>query len=294
LTAPNFFFDPNSAEEKTDLYIPFTSLGSPSSLKLVALASEEESLRLWAAMPDHNPLNSQLAVNPVALTALDLPFALTQHYEWANVGSAGVCPAAGQFQNANLHFELVSEPAGVSVGFLRHDLPGLTLPNVALDANLDGVLDNSLPLDLDPVPVGRDLVISYTLHYANNGQADATNVVADITAAGGLASLSTNSLALGTIAAGSSGSMNFTAVVNPDLDGESAEIQLEISDAVHAPFDWLWQQHDVDSVGPTDVKVVSPIAYIGAYTNTLRGIATDVSGIPEITLRINGSRHLRY
>ena len=66
LTAPNFLFDPNADEEHTDLYIPFSWLGSPSSMKLVALASEEESLRLWAAMPDHNPLNSERAVNPVA------------------------------------------------------------------------------------------------------------------------------------------------------------------------------------------------------------------------------------
>ncbi len=289
LSAPNFLFDPNSGIEKTDLYIPFTMLGSPSSLKMVALASDEEALRLWAAMPDHNPLNSEKAVNPAAYTTLDLPFALTQHYEWANVGAAGVCPATGQFENADMHFELIAEPAGVSVGFLQHDLAGLIVPATALDADLDGNPDAALPLDLDPLPVGQGLVVSYTLNYENRGTAAATGVVADITAAGGLASLSNNTLPLGTIAAGSSGSVSFTAVVDSGLDGESAEIQVEVADSVHAPFEWLWQQHDIDSVGPTDVEITSPVTYIGANVSTLRGVVTDVSGVPEITLRVNNS-----
>ncbi len=270
LAAPNFFLGPEGGVMTTDLYIPFTSLGlnSGSSLKLVALASEEDTLHVWSAMPDHNPLNSQRSVNSVAIPTLDLPFALTQQFEIYNLGS-GVVPSSGQFEDADLHFELTSVPAGVSVGFLQHDLPGLTLPGVALDANLDGVLDMVLPaaLNINPVPVASGQLITYMLHYSNNGPANATGVMVSIMAAGGLKDLSITSISIGTIAAGNSGIVVFTAVVDSTLDGESAEVQMKIYDSTHAPFDWLWVQHDIQSNSAPTANTGGP--YLGAVNTSI-------------------------
>ena len=82
---------------------------------------------------------------------------------------------------------LTSHPGGVEVGYLRHDLPGLTSPNGQLDANLDGVPDQpGLPLDTDPAPIGQGQTVSYTLQIANDGAAGASGVTIALTARGGL------------------------------------------------------------------------------------------------------------
>src|SRR5690606_13576841 len=53
----------------TDLYLPFSLLGlsNASSLGIVAVASEEGALQLWAASPDKNPLNSARVINPAVV-----------------------------------------------------------------------------------------------------------------------------------------------------------------------------------------------------------------------------------
>ena len=64
----------------TDLLIPRAWLGSPATLKLVALASEDTALRVWATMPDKNPLNSPRVINSIGL-----PFAGLELYAHAAV-----------------------------------------------------------------------------------------------------------------------------------------------------------------------------------------------------------------
>jgi hypothetical protein len=203
LSAPNYLFDADRHPATTDLYLPFNWLGSPSSLKLVALASEENALRIWAAMPDKNPLNSQRAVSSVGVPYLTHAFTLTQQYEWPALGAAGVCPSAGQFEDADLHVTLTSNPGGVEVGYLEHDLPGLTLPQSQLDGNLDGITDQAnLPLDTNPAPIGQGQTVSYTLHIANDGEAPASGVVVSLTARGGSNSRTHERDNIGTLAAG--------------------------------------------------------------------------------------------
>lgn len=286
LGASNFQYDPSTQDGSTDLLIPFTWLESPTALKLVALASENTVLHVWAAMPDKNPLNSQRSVSSVALPYLNLPFTLTQQYAWSNLG-AGVCPASGQFEDADLHASMSVEPVGVFVGFQEHNLAGMTPPGALLDSNLDGTLDQrGLPLDTNPDPIGQGLVVSYTLRIANEGQADATGVVVTLTARGGLEFPGTTQvLSVGTLGAGMTATLEFSARVNTTLDGESGEINAEVADAVHGPFDWLWVQHDIDTLGPENVNIVSPMAYIGAFTTTIRGTSYDRSTVPGIELQ---------
>ena len=85
------------AQLVTDLYLPFAMLGitnpAASPLDLIALASEEDALHLWATLPNTNPVNSSRSVSSLAGTAAaeTLVFDLTQRYHWDQVGS-GLCP----------------------------------------------------------------------------------------------------------------------------------------------------------------------------------------------------------
>ena len=101
LAAAQFAYDPALRDGLTDLALPYDLLGLPSdgsgSLGLVAFASEDEAprtagLRLWAAMPPQNPVNSTLAGPALAGQA---DFALARGYLWPALGS-GVCPAASE------------------------------------------------------------------------------------------------------------------------------------------------------------------------------------------------------
>ncbi|NJL33382.1 MAG: hypothetical protein HC893_05405 [Chloroflexaceae bacterium] len=62
-------------------------------MQLIALASDEGAMRLWATMPDGNPLNSPRVANPLlADGAANRPFTLTRAFSWASFG-AGACPS---------------------------------------------------------------------------------------------------------------------------------------------------------------------------------------------------------
>ena len=281
LDADHYQLDLDSQPAHTDLLIPWGWLNSPISLKLVALASDEDALRIWATMPDKNPLNSERVVSPVATDYITMSFALTQQYAWTALGS-GVCPNQGQFADADLRVNLAADPPGVEVGFLEHDLPGLLTPGQPLDGDLDGDLDMALPVDVQPALVGNGQSITYTLTYTNVGQSIAPGATVTLTARGGveLAGGSPQVIVLN----GVSGTIQIPATVNAALDGQSAEVDAVVADAAHGTFDWLWVQHDVDTVPPEDLEIEAPVAYARAYTNTVRGSVSDPSGVPLVEL----------
>ena len=59
-------------------------------LSLLALASEEDALRLWATLPSTNPVNSSRVINTEAYVSETQQFSLSQRYHWDNVGGGGV------------------------------------------------------------------------------------------------------------------------------------------------------------------------------------------------------------
>lgn len=92
----------SKGKESTDIYLPFSAIGingSPASasLKMVALASEEEALKLWTTLPNNNIINSE-KVFDIESDAQQL-FALTTSYEWPSLG-ADICPS-GFLTDAN-------------------------------------------------------------------------------------------------------------------------------------------------------------------------------------------------
>ncbi|HNT77973.1 MAG TPA: hypothetical protein PKH77_23415, partial [Anaerolineae bacterium] len=283
---PYYQLDTTLHPVHTDLAIPFDwlSITVTTPVKMVALASEEGTLRLWAAMPDKNPLNSGWAINTLAeVETAGSPYALTQYYAWDAL-APGLCPNAGQFTDADLLVELRADPPGVEVGYLADDLLFLT-PGQPLDANLDGRPDAPLPMETNPTLIGEGMVVTYTVRYANAGTDVAPDVVITATARGAVA-LGSDPLVivLGDVGAGVTATRQFTGVVDTSVYTASGEVLAIVSDATHGPFDWLWVQHGVDQAAPERVEIEAPLVYIQPYTNTAHGAAYDPSGVSTITL----------
>ncbi len=272
----------------TDMSLPFHWLGitETTSVKIVALASEENALRLWAAMPEKNPLNSEWAINTLAEVEqiASASYALTQQYEW-NALTPDLCPNAGQFTDADLLVGITAEPPGIEVGYLEHDLLFLT-PGQFLDGDLDGEPDVVLPMDTDPGLIGHGMIVTYTIQYANEGTEVAPGVRVTVTAQGAVQFASDPlAIILGDVAAGVTATHEFTGVVNTSVYTTSGDVMAVVADDTHGPLDWLWIQHDVDTVAPERVEIESPLAYIQPYSNTIRGTVYDPSGVTTITLR---------
>jgi hypothetical protein len=283
---PHYQLDTTLYPIHTDLVLPFSWLGitQGGGLKMVALASEEDTLQLWAAMPDKNPLNSQLAINSLAeIGQAGVPYSLTQQYEWDAL-APGLCPNAGQFTDADVSVDISADPAGVEVGYLEHNLLHL-VPGSPLDRDLDGKLDMTLPLDTDPGLIGHGMVVTYTLCYANRGTEVAPDMRVTVTTRGAV-KLGSDPLVLnlGDVGDGVTATLQFTGVVDTSVYTASAEVNAIVADGTHGPFDWLWIQQDVDRAAPKDIEITAPLAYIRPYTNTVRGKVYDPSGVPAIGL----------
>ncbi len=274
-----------------DLLLPFSWLNitNASSLKLVALASEEDALQLWATMPDKNPLNSPRVISPLAFGRDLNSFALTQYYEWASLQVApGILPNEGQFVDGDLQVTLTAVPSGIGVGFLNSDLLYLLAPGSRLDADLDGVPDLALPLDINPVPLVDGQVVSYTINFTNRGTGTIDNAQLQLTAFGGIqfAGGATQVVDLGPVAAGSTGSITVEATVNAALNGQAAELTAVLSDDTHEAFDWFWIHHDLDTAAPTGLTIDTPQVYVRPQSQTLFGLVQDASAIANIEVEM--------
>jgi NADPH:quinone reductase-like Zn-dependent oxidoreductase len=102
-----------------------------ASLGLLAFATEEDALRLWAVLPGANPVTSLLATGSfgqileglAGLQSLAVP--MTHFYQWPSLGS-GLCPngslalADGQtpYPDADVQARLTAEPAGTVYHYL--------------------------------------------------------------------------------------------------------------------------------------------------------------------------------
>src|SRR5699024_2594365 len=99
-----------------------------SSLKIVALATDEGALRPWAAFPDKNPLTSPLVASASGQGRDYGSFALTQAYTFASLGS-GIAPNGGKLPGADVQATVASDPGGIAAGFLADSIFDLIQPN---------------------------------------------------------------------------------------------------------------------------------------------------------------------
>lgn len=270
----------------THLYLPFSLLGisNASPLGVVAVASEENALRLWAAAPDKNPLNSERSINPAAVGRDLSAYRLTLHHRWPNL-ALGQAPNAGRFADSDLLVTMESQVNSVAVGYLESDLIDLLTPNGALDADLDGQPDGALPGNVKTKALGNGNEVRYIVRYANRGAETAKNVTLALTGLGGL---SVNpALNLGDIAPGAEGVAEVTATVNGAANG--VEMQARLSDETHGVYEWFWFAHAVDTAPPTDITIQSPTGVVGAGSQTVRGALQDASGVPTVIVEVNGA-----
>ncbi|MCP4591444.1 MAG: hypothetical protein GY842_11925, partial [bacterium] len=117
-------FDANRSTPQTHLYLPFDTLSISDpvaqSLDLVALASEEDALKLWATSPADNNLSSARVIGAPASSDVEA-FTLLNAYHWDSLDS-DVCPADGQFNGADLAATIKADSAGVGYGLFSHQL----------------------------------------------------------------------------------------------------------------------------------------------------------------------------
>jgi|GEM_PF-861398 len=176
----------------TDLYLPFSpTLGitqpAASALNLLAVASEEQALRLWATMPDRNLVSSERVVNPTAGLAAreEHIFALTHPYRWISLGS-GICPndplmgwTGETFPESDLRARLSADPVGATFALMGDDLYHqwrAFYQDEGPEGRQFDFLDHSHP------PLGHGDAVTYTLQVENRGPVTATGVQAFVSA----------------------------------------------------------------------------------------------------------------
>lgn len=139
----SYAFDAGADAPITDFYLPFSQLGigdpGNTSLSLVAFATEDDGLRLWATMPARNSVNSQRVLDAVITTGVQ-QFPLTHGYTWASLGD-GICvnssqpntqyatrsiqyvaQSTPQFTGADVRISLTGNPPGIAYSVLGDNL----------------------------------------------------------------------------------------------------------------------------------------------------------------------------
>ena len=276
----------NPAARETNLYLPFSLLGlnNGSSLQLLAVASEEGTLRLWAASPDKNPLNSTRVVAPGAAGRDLSAYQLTLFDQWPSL-ALGQLPNEDRFTDSDVHIQVEAVQPATAVGYLNSDLLDLLTPGTPLDADGDGVVDNAALLGSQPpAPTGDGQPVQYRITYGNAGTQPANDVTVSLTALGALDLGGTTAVNLGSIAPGATGVVTVTGSIDTALNSQYAELDAAVSDREHGVYDWFWLHQPVDTDAPVNVQITAPLVYVVPFTQTVLGVAQDVAGIASVTL----------
>jgi subtilisin-like proprotein convertase family protein len=285
-----------------DLRLPFELLGiddpADTALEMIALASEENALRLWATLPAANPVNSARVVQTyIGSTTGD--FALSRAYHWAQL-SGGICPngsdglSVDRYADTDVQVRLAVEPAGMVYSFMDDDL--FDLWGALFQGDTPDISSQLSWLSTGYPPVGANQTLAYTLTYRNRGSETARGVSVDLQAyhtlrlsGGG----THQRLALGDLAPGEEKQTTFTGVIDPAASALPwAGVLAKVYDAQHTPagepLDRIWVDHRVDRSGPQFLGIQQPAYILAAGTNTLRGYVYDESPVQVVTLDVAG------
>jgi cytoskeletal protein CcmA (bactofilin family) len=269
-----FRIDTRNQPARTDLVLPWASIGDPAGVGVIALALDEDSQAIWAVLPAANPLNSgRITGNEPSAGA-----SLLQAFNWQR---SDPCPAELATTGLDLQASLSSDPQGASAAFFADDLSGLQSPGTALDADSDGAIDADLGLAPGAM-VGPGDTLSYTLELSNNGEQSADGLNVALTSFGALSISGPVSYTLETLEAGASTSLTFSGLVGSGDD--SAELLITVKAADGTTLEWLWNHHPVDRAAPEP-----PVVLLREGTALLPGAtvpvaASDPSGIGSVTL----------
>ena len=314
LTPAEYRFDASTGGGLTDLYLPFALIGIAdpvsATLNMVAFASGQATLDLWAVMPPDNPVNSDLVVETTDDPTVQT-FALSHSYHWDGLGT-GICPNGSDgstpiaYTDADVQVHATVDPAGTVYSYLDDGL--FWLWELLLG---DRLADVTSQFAAGQPRVGDGQTLTYTLNFSNEGTVTATNVFADVAAHfalrmpdGDVPDLTHQIVPLGDLAPGETRSVTFqgraevaycenTLLLGDDCGWAAADIL--IHDSAHpsgTPLERVWIDHRVDTDGPRFFSIQDPAYLIPAGENDLRGYAYDPAGVPEIAMEIQGGSTL--
>ncbi|MCD6284599.1 MAG: proprotein convertase P-domain-containing protein, partial [Anaerolineae bacterium] len=286
LSAANFRYDPSLYDGLTELALPFSQVGLPAggALSVVAFATEETSMRLWATMPAENPVSSVLAGAPAGTDAV--AFGLARAYRW-NMLATGICPSAGT-PDTDALVTVVTTPAGRMARYFEDGLVRLWDPMFGAPP-----ADVSTSFGTEGQLLGVGLPISTTISYHNRGTETASGVSLRVTAHYGLQLVGSNpefvDLLLGDVAPGESASATVQGETVADAEPWAA-IDVLVYDHAHPdsgpPVEWVWIDHRLDDAAPQFYGISAPSVWVPTRTTTLRGYAYDRSGVPVVRAEV--------
>jgi uncharacterized repeat protein (TIGR01451 family) len=300
LSSEQYRFDGGRSGGQTDLYLPFDLLGigAGSPLGLVAYAAEEPTadigLRIWATMPLANPANSSRVNTRQVLALPDSTMRLFHAYRWAALGD-GVCPngtngdlMAEQHNDAWLDMSGESTvPAAIASGAARglfwvHE-PGEALSDPTIREYFGMLIATSPPL-----PDGQ--VISYKIHYRNEGSHTLVGAWIDLSAYGPIET-SVGAIDLGDVPPGGKGSVTFQATVDDGLSPfDIAAVLARLYAATNGPegraLEWAVAIYRIDTGAPDETGLFRSARLIGPGKGWLSGVAHDDSGLRQAELEI--------
>ncbi len=292
------------AAQQTRLYLPFDLLGvadpTANALGLLAFASEEDMLRLWAALPAANPLNSDRATGLGALAEEDRDITLTHAYRWDALGP-GICPngslgGAVAYPDSDLRVSLASDPAAASYSLLADGL--FWLSDLLTSTPPPDVNEQLSFLARDQLPLGPGTPVSYTLAFRNLGAGTAAGAFAEVTAQydlrlTGAADGIHLTVPLGDVAPLAEGTVSFDGYVVPGGSAIWAPVTVRIFDAAHPatgePLEWLWMNHRVDRTAPEFMGIAAPKYWLGPGLNQVAAYVYDDAGVAQAQLDVNGT-----
>ncbi|MBN1890631.1 MAG: Ig-like domain-containing protein [Thermoflexales bacterium] len=322
-----YAFDAGQSPALTDLYVPFASLGITNpvsqSLGLAAFATEPDSLRLWAAAPSGNKLNSRWITGQYPSTQ---PLGLSQRYYWPSVGD-GVCPRDGE-RSGGSQVQVSLDTRGLAIGYslLGHGLPISVSDHLASLIGWDQMqslscmatpnaagctpqIDTSTPVTVDvraklarfntvtPQPLGQGRPVSLTVRLSNQGKTQAVGVRLLAQSWGHLRMTGITQTAPVTIPAGGQVVQTLEAVVDLGHDAAHddgwAKIDVAVLDKDSVPLlngyiypvDWLYAEYEIDQAGPDYMAIQNPPSVLlKEGPSVLQGSVRDQSPVPTITV----------
>ncbi len=303
LSAQQFRFDPGREGGQTDLYLPFDLIGfsAGSSLGLVAVAAEEpvtgQELRLWAALPQFNPVDSPRVNRMLGFVPPGAALTLSHAYRWDAAGD-GVCPNGSNGSEPGARFgdvygqlSIQSDPPGVGLSGLGR---GLFWVSESAVGSASGLAEPGMAFaSSGQAPVAAGQTIVYTVHYRNAGS-EAQHGVRLLLGGDGVDGLP-ESVALGEdgeVPPGGDVQATFQGTVTgAGPNAAWASVKGLLYDSTHpagAPLDWLWVTHQVDRAAPDGVRILRPATTIGPGRAIIAGVAHDASGVSSVEVEING------
>ncbi len=189
LGSDQYRFEPGLDSGMTDLYLPFEQLGignpQNTALKVVAFATEEGSLQLWAVLPQSNPVTSPFVTGRPRAEQLFVRLALNHPFSWGSLGS-GACPNGSQallpnqrqYTDDDLQLSVTADPVGASYRYMGDHLFGWWLTLFGDKPSEFSSMLATIANEHGRVRDGQE--ISYTVHYKNDGAQAAQDVMLQV------------------------------------------------------------------------------------------------------------------